>query len=918
MLGRKCTWITLVVLLLGVSVLPLATLQAQNPIVLSVAVPQFLEDFLTDDVFAQFEAANPGVQVNVVRDNNGLFVPNAALSGVDSYLDTLEAYASTADVLLVSTGLFTTAGTESGFFLNLAPLTSADLDLMIEDYYPAAWESFQWDGGVWALPLSVSPIVMVYSPDAFDNAGLAYPDEGWTLDDLTFAIRTLTEFDSDGAITTQAIQISGDALTILIRSLLERDLLDNSTIPNQPQLSGADLEALLTTWAQLSEEGYLDTPQNGNFTVVVGGPNENTIPMMIQENALAFDGGFNEANDSQAILLPGGHAGLSAQGFAISSGSQYPELAYALARFLTFTPQIANNFLSIRPARQSLAGTGTGGGPSQGRPGLGGGRNFTAEEEAMIDRALANALTPAQLRYTEYLTPALNTMLTTGVDARTALQETEVTALADLQAAVDRRSTTGVAVATPVPPVVLAPGEISLTFGMTSFITPLPNQAEWDQVIADFVAQTPQVGEVVLSTDMNMSFTELAENNDCFYLPYNAVPGGELDAVLNLDPFMDADPSFDRDDVLSGVLAQLQQNNRTWAMPIVLSPQVLRYDADLFAQAGVSAPANGWTVDEFVDALRALSFVVDEENGSVFASHSFGASHLHMLIAAFGGMPFDYRTDPVTVNFTNSGTVDAIRQVLDLAKEGLIAYEPLALTGGGVFIAIGGSSENADAIYTDTLDAFSQVLGRFAGQGGGGRITISAEGGGGGRNAQLPDFDPMTTFPSGTRYTPVAYDIATAFISSTTQNPEVCYAFINSLAQHPELFAGMPARRSLINNPAVVASQSPDVIAVYNQFDQMLQSPNAVTLPSTSGVGSTPTRFALENWLNQAFDRYVLEDADLEAELADAQVITQAFQQCINQLPPFDAAADDARAYFQQYAQCATQADPSLESLFGG
>ncbi len=527
----------------------------------------------------------------------------------------------------------------------------------------------------------------------------------------------------------------------------------------------------------------------------------------------------------------------------------------------------------------------------------------------MINRALAQAITPAQMRYAEYITSALNTMQSAGSDARTALQEAEVTALNDMQAAAERRSTVSVAVATPIPSVMLSPGEVSLDFGMTSFITPLPNQAQWDQVIADFVARTPQVGAVVLNTDFNTSFAELAETNDCFYLPYNAVPGGELEALLNLDPFMDADPSFDRDDVVNGVLAQLQQNNRTWAMPMVLSPQVLRYNAELFAQAGVSAPALGWTVDEFTDALRALAFVVDEEEGSVFASRSFGASHLHMLIAAFGGIPLDYRTDPPTINYTDPATVDAIRQVLDLAKEGLIAYDPLALTGGGAFIAIGGGGDSTDAIYTDSLNAFSQIIGRF----GGGR----RQGGGGGGGAQTEAVDPMTTFPSGTQFTPVAYDIGTAYISNTAENPEACYGFISSLAQHPELFSGMPARRSLINSPAVVSSQSPDVVAVYNQLDQMLQSPTTLTFPSALNPGSAPTRFALENWLNRAFDRYVLEDADLEAELADSEVITKAFQQCISLLPPFDASTD-ARAYFQQYAQCASQADPSLQTLFGG
>jgi hypothetical protein len=53
-----------------------------------------------------------------------------------------------------------------------------------------------------------------------------------------------------------------------------------------------------------------------------------------------------------------------------------------------------------------------------------------------------------------------------------------------------------------------------------------------------------------------------------------------------------------------------------------------------------------------------------------------------MLIAAYGGLPFDYRTDPPTLNFTDPATVEAIRQVLDLAKADLIQYETLTMNTG--------------------------------------------------------------------------------------------------------------------------------------------------------------------------------------------------------------------------------------------
>ena len=70
------------------------------------------------------------------------------------------------------------------------------------------------------------------------------------------------------------------------------------------------------------------------------------------------------------------------------------------------------------------------------------------------------------------------------------------------------------------------------------------------------------------------------------------------------------------------------------------------------------------------------------------------------------------------------------------------------------------------------------------------------------------------------------------------------------------------------------------------------------------------------DWLNRAFDDYVLNGGDLEASLKDAQVKATAFQQCIDALPPFQPGSGGQQDYFQQLNTCAVQADPSLTGLF--
>jgi hypothetical protein len=126
----------------------------------------------------------------------------------------------------------------------------------------------------------------------------------------------------------------------------------------------------------------------------------------------------------------------------------------------------------------------------------------------------------------------------------------------------------------------------------------------------------------------------------------------------------------------------------------------------------------------------------------------------------------------------------------------------------------------------------------------------------------------------------------------------------------------MPARRSLVSDPSVVAALGQDAVDFYSQYEAVLQSPNAINVPATF-AGARQTSFILQLWLNRAFDKYVLHDGDLEADLADAQIYATAYQECAANLPPIDPSDGDF-GFFQQIQECITAADPSMASLFGG
>jgi len=186
-------------------------------------------------------------------------------------------------------------------------------------------------------------------------------------------------------------------------------------------------------------------------------------------------------------------------------------------------------------------------------------------------------------------------------------------------------------------------------------------------------------------------------------------------------------------------------------------------------------------------------------------------------------------------------------------------------------------------------------------------------------NANAPAPNKLVAYPTGTQYNALSYDITTAYISAKAQNPDACYRWISLVAQHPELFSAMPARRSLLNNPNLAATQGVDRVNAFKQIDALLSDPKTIAFPSLFQGGAAPTGRILEHWLYTAFDNYVLHNADLNTELKNAQDFALAFQQCIASIPPYDpTSAQTAVQYQQQFLDCAVKVDPSLTNFAKG
>ncbi len=862
---KRFSLITLMSILI-LAAIPVAGLRAQgqNPVTLTVAVTDFMRDLFDQRLIADFEASHPGIKLNVVSSSIDDTIP-FAVSGTSAYFQAMEKLSNAADVIYVDvTRLNSPLATQAGYFLDLAPLVASDSTLNTDDFVPSIWRSYQWDKGIWAFPFAASSYILAYDPAAFDKAGLAYPNAKWTIDDLANAARTLGEKDATGKVTKPGLVTFKEASVFLFVSLLGDTLVDNSTIPNTPRLDSPALETILDTWNKLDQEGWIGTDFNNAPLLIV------PADFLIAQNGRSLSG----------TLLPGGKAGLDVQGFAVSAGTQHPQEAYELAKYLSIQGALSFRFFGASLQKTPPAQ------PSDGVKITG--PKISPEVQKLSEDALANGLTMTDLRYMDFVLNALDAMKQSGTDAKSALQAAQVDAAKAQQAAVAQKDTLALVVATPVPRATANPGKITLNFGLTSFVFPMPNRDLWDKVLADFAANDPEVGKVNLNTGpgARTSQSSSADQNDCFYLPYNNVPNADLTQLLSLDPLLSADTSFDKNDMLGNVMAQVQRDNKTWAMPMSIEPDLLRYDSDAFAKANVPEPTSGWTMDQFVDALHALK--PDPNDSAPFVPRGIGgtAQYLLTLIAANGAIPLDYRTNPATINFTDPASVQAIQQVLDLAKQGYIKYDKkLATPPFKPIMVVVAGAEAHDLIYTDILNAAGL------------------------RRPEDTSVYKLTTYPHGSKYAALSYNLSTAYISAHAQSPEACYRLIKTLAAHPELFQAMPVRHSQISNPAMAAAQGTDLSALYAQFDALLNDPNTVTLPS-GFAGGGAARLALEYWLLKAFDSYVLDGADLTAALTDAQTMARGFQECIAANPPNP---DNQDQPVDTFKTCAEKVDPSLK-----
>jgi ABC-type glycerol-3-phosphate transport system substrate-binding protein len=134
--------------------------------------------------------------------------------------------------------------------------------------------------------------------------------------------------------------------------------------------------------------------------------------------------------------------------------------------------------------------------------------------------------------------------------------------------------------------------------------------------------------------------------------------------VLDLQPLMEADSTFDADDYYPTLLEQYKRNGRTWGLPAYAILTLIFYNKDAFDQAGLDYPKAGWTWTDFLGIAQALT--LREGEGVKQWGFVDPSSNPAYFIRPHSGQLVDQSTDPPTVNIDNPEVRQAIKWYTDL------------------------------------------------------------------------------------------------------------------------------------------------------------------------------------------------------------------------------------------------------------
>ena len=148
-------------------------------------------DIITHSI-SDWQQAHPNIKI---------VFEHTPYTGYDSKILTRVAGGAAPDVIATEVDYFVTFASK-GVLEDLTPYAQNDPQFSKDAFFPTILDRFTVDGKIYALPRDVAPFACVfYNKELFDAAGVSYPTDDWTWDDLLRLARALTKKDANGRVT---------------------------------------------------------------------------------------------------------------------------------------------------------------------------------------------------------------------------------------------------------------------------------------------------------------------------------------------------------------------------------------------------------------------------------------------------------------------------------------------------------------------------------------------------------------------------------------------------------------------------------------------------------------------------------------------------------------------------------------------
>ncbi|MBC8160708.1 MAG: extracellular solute-binding protein, partial [Roseiflexaceae bacterium] len=674
-------------------------------------------------------------------------------------------------------------------------------------------------GAILALPQSLALPLLSYNADRWDILGLSRP-EVWTWQAVKTAAKALASDPNAQTPSYGLLDPSGGVATLL-----------HERAPGAPNPLTQPLQDVQI--AQPTEAAALDRVAalvaDQTIALVPTTLDEAEATRLIQDGRIGIWPAGVLADAAQplpfrvgvAAFPPTSSSDLIASAYIISRGTAAVDGAWTWLSFLARQPLAADlpfpGTVSL-PARRSQAPQPTNGGLD------------TTAALAALEQL------PALQSYGQ-VDPARVAALAAAIDAVVNQGQTAIQALSNAQAVIAQLPvadqpppTDSFSVATPAP--VSNATQITFYDGFTRSET-------LAKIAQRFSRENPDV-QVVLKTIGGdwPNLATVAAQTDCFAdFPLAAA---DTASVLDLQPLIDGDAQFPREDYPPALRALFSRNGRQYALPHAFEVSVLGYNQTSFDAAGLAYPDANWTPDDLLATAEQLTRRADTPAQYGFAPTAGGLSS---ILEVQGIAPFAQRGDEYAPNFLDPAVLQATDYFQRLVET---AAPAAALTGSadeqmGELIRSGQVAMWTDfGLYTRSAgQAFTLAVGP---------LPMSSGG-----------ILPKTTVTRG------------LYIAQASQQPELCWRWITYLTGQADAYTHeFPARSSVAESDAFRTQALPGASIVYDALRPALEQ-----AATRTAEPSVLDRF----WFKRAVDR-ALQGANLERELAEAQRLTEAFLAC--------------------------------------